>query len=183
MPQIRPLRSFTTCSRLGRAASTPDDVPVDSDCIPTRPTYSLKDYIPPPIDMSIEQIKKLYRLSALEPPNDLSLDHKVVTGLRELAAIVEGVRLASRDGEEQGEKSGQGSLDIVDARVRAPAKEIVADRARLVPGEGDDNMDPDNLGTRLLDLAAKTDGAYFVVPTPENIRGKKRSSNSSISDT
>ncbi|KAK4055519.1 hypothetical protein OIV83_000065 [Microbotryomycetes sp. JL201] len=154
-------------------------VPVDEDCIPTSPTYSLKDFIPPPIDLTIDQLRKLYKLSALEPPKDLSLDHESVKRLRELAAIVEGVRLANRDGKEV-ENKRNGPSDIIDARVRAPAAELVADRST----DGSvANPDPENLGTRLLELAAKRDGAYFTVPTPENIRGKKRSSSTDSEPT
>ncbi|KAK4057929.1 hypothetical protein OIO90_001148 [Microbotryomycetes sp. JL221] len=154
--------------------------PLDSLCIPTTPPYSLSSFIPPPMTLSVDQLRKLYKLSALEPPKDLNENHPDVQELKKLAAIVEGIRLADK---ETGQHQTRDT--IVDARVRAPSKPIELERDRtksttLVTktrdqANNEDELDVDNLGRHVLDLATKRDGAYFVVPTPENIRGKKRS--------
>lgn len=140
-------------------------IAVDDLCIPLEPPYSIASYIPEPKPLSRETLTKLHRLSALEPP-------KTEAGWRELeqlgglAAIIEGVRLIDTSAVVQDGVREHGGL--VDGRVRGQSVELQS-------GQSVEEDRTDGFGRELLELAEVKDGAYYTVPTPENVRGKRRS--------
>ncbi|GAA5990977.1 hypothetical protein JCM11641_007724 [Rhodosporidiobolus odoratus] len=145
-------------------ASTPDDIQVDDLCIPLEPPYSISDYLPSPSQtptLSRETLLKLHRLAALQPPhteqgwNDLK-------DLDELVAIVQAVRHV--DTGSLGLQPGE----MVDARVRAEDEPV--DWETKV-----ELREPVEQGQELLKLAPKTEGGYFVAPSPQNIKTRKPS--------
>ena len=145
------------------AAAAPPVVPVDELCIPLAPPYSIASYIPSPTPLSRETLTKLHRLSALEPPTTEE-GWKELEQLGDLAAIIEGIRLVPTSSLLSG---SQGQM--VDGRVRGQAVE-------LEPGSGGSVDMSDGFGRELLKLAEVTEGSYYTVPTPQNVRGKRRGS-------
>lgn len=162
-PTVR--RTYTTLPSAPRPPKPSRAVPVDSLCIPLSPPYSIASFIPNPTPLSREYLIKLHRLAALRPP-DTEEGWAKLDELGGLVAIMEGVRLVDTSALDEHMHEDDGML--VDGRVRergAAVEEPEGGRAR----EGE--MD-------LLGLAEVTveagGGKYYVVKTPEGIRGKKR---------
>lgn len=152
---------------LSLRALKPSPYPVDALCIPLRPPYSINSILPPPTPLSRKTLTKLHKLSALLPPTT-EADWDRLKGLDGLAGVMEGVKGVdtSRLERELGIKAGE----IVDGRVRAEAT-VTAEDSEL-GGEVEEGVE----GARVIELAEKREGRYFVVRTPEGIRGKKRAS-------
>lgn len=131
-------------------------VPTDSLCIPLSPPYSLAAHIPPPTPLPRETLLKLHRLAALVPPAT-EKEWAELDDLGGLVAIMEGVREFHPEGKTEG---------MVDARVRGVEAEILSREEE--PGE------KGVLEEGWVEMAKVRDGAYFVVRTPEGIRGKVR---------
>ena len=139
--------TFALLTRLRPSLPT-SKLAVDSLCIPLHPPYSLSLLLPPPTPLPRPTLLKLHQLAALLPPSTpaawASLDD-----LGALVAIMDGVRAfpaAARTG-------------IVDSRVRADEDRIAA--------SGHERVE------RVVDGAREREGPYFVVRTPEGIRGAK----------
>ncbi|GAA5902935.1 hypothetical protein JCM6882_009165 [Rhodosporidiobolus microsporus] len=147
----------------------PDDtVEVDDLCIPLKPPYSISDYLPAPSEtpsLSRETLLKLHKLAALAPPTTEE-GWRDLEDLNELVAIVQAVR--DIDTNALGLKPGE----MVDARVRAEAEPVDWEKKVEV-------LEPVEQGQRLLKLAPRTEGAYFVAPMPDNVKRRKTSSSSS----
>lgn len=139
-------------------------VKVDSLCIPISPPYSIKSYIPSPTPLSRPTLLKLHKLAALVPPKT-ELEWKELENLGGLIAIMDGVKLV--DTSCLGDKGSH-----IDGRIRERSLEVSIDlegKKKLVESL-------EIQGEELLKLAEVTDGRYYVVRTPEGIRGKKKAS-------
>ncbi|GAA6014920.1 hypothetical protein JCM10207_002226 [Rhodosporidiobolus poonsookiae] len=150
-----------------RPASLHDAVPVDDLCLPLHQPYSISDYLPSPEDtpsLSRETLLKLHRLAALEPPSS-EQDWADLNDLDELVAIVQAVR--DVDTSALGLRPGE----MVDARVRADPEPVDWDKKS-------EPVEPVDQGQRLLKLAQRTEGAYFVAPMPENVKTRKMATGS-----
>lgn len=159
-------------------------IPVDDVCIPLTPPYSISSYIPSnPIPLSRETLLKLHRLAALEPPaEDDAPAWQKLDQLGGLAAIIESVRSVDTSQFEPSSSSSSSSANLIDGRVRGEAVEFGQEPTLKTAGPssgreqaGHEEEDPaEASGRALLRLAERTDGAYYTVPTPENIIGKRR---------
>ncbi|SCV70839.1 BQ2448_3601 [Microbotryum intermedium] len=169
-PNPEPSTSATS-SHKNSPNSTAPLIPVDCLCIPLSPPYSLLSHLPSsPPPLSRETLLKLHRLSALEPPQT-EQEWDQLKGLDRLVALVEGVRSI-----ETGSIKADSEAGFVDARIRANAQE-------------EDGLDmkrqnhEDIPSSTYLSLASTTRGAYYVVPTPENVRGKRSSKTFDLGDS
>lgn len=159
-------RSYSTTPRPSPSPPPPPPqpprvVPVDDLCIPISPPYSIASYIPEPTPLSRDQLTKLHRLSALVPPST-EQEWAALDDLGALVAIIEGVRLVDTSAVQ-----ALAGTSLVDGRVRG-------DPVELAPGAGATMHEEDGHGRQLLELAEVTDGSYYTVETPLNVRGKKR---------
>ncbi|GAA5822197.1 hypothetical protein JCM11251_004888 [Rhodosporidiobolus azoricus] len=148
-----------------------DSVEVDDLCLPLKPPYSFSEYLPAPADtpsLSRETLLKLHKLAALAPPTTEE-GWRDLEDLNELVAIVQAVR--DVDTSALGLKPGE----MVDARVRAMAEPVNWEKKLNV-------YEPTEQGQRLLKLAPRTEGAYFVAPLPENVKRRKTTSSASSSE-
>ncbi|SCZ98909.1 BZ3500_MvSof-1268-A1-R1_Chr7-1g09312 [Microbotryum saponariae] len=163
-------KSDPSTSPIPPPKKTSPSIPVDSLCIPLTPPYSLLSYLPTsPPPLSRETLLKLHRLSALEPPQT-EQEWDQLKGLDGLVALVEGVRSIDTSSVPADSEAG-----FVDARIRAKPTEHGLDMNR--------HNHEDIASSTYLGLASTTRGAYYVVPTPENVRGKKSSKTSDLGVT
>ena len=137
-------------------------VKVDSLCIPLTPPYSLS--IPAPIQLDRPTLLKLFKLSALNPPSTPA-GWEALDSLGGLVAIIEGVRKVDTSAIAVNEN------ELIDGRVRAEPER---------PVWGTEKRSEEVVkGRVLLGLAQVTEGDYYVVRTPEGIRGKKKAGSGS----
>ena len=138
------MKAFRSCQYLLRRPNTSLRVySTDSWGIPSKPTWSVKGLLSsyPSPTLSNDTFQKLYRLSALIPPEEDSPEYKNVKhDLEEMIRLVEAVRL----------------VDTTGVTVRGRKVEEDADRANLVPTTEHD-------GQELLSSAPQTPGDFYVV--------------------
>ncbi|GAA5893073.1 hypothetical protein JCM8208_004339 [Rhodotorula glutinis] len=150
----------------------PPPVPTDDLCIPLIAPYSLSDYLPAPgqsPSLDRPTLVKLHRLAALEPPAPDD-DHgwAALRDLDELVAIVQAVRDVDTSA------LGLAPGAMVDARVRAEPQPVdwssSSSSAAAAAAGGQEGVEepPAARGQALLDLASRTEGAYYVAPMPDN---------------
>lgn len=153
--------------------TAPPAYPVDALCIPLRAPYSLTSLLPPPTPLSRDTLTKMHRLSALLPPST-EADWARLEGLDGLAGVMAAVRGVdtSRLERELGFQAGE----VVDGRVRAEAVPVAA------TGEAEGKVDEAVAGDSLVGLAERSAGPFFIVRTPEGIRGKRRAAGHPLAD-
>ncbi|KAK4702369.1 hypothetical protein P7C70_g3860, partial [Phenoliferia sp. Uapishka_3] len=169
-----------TLSRLSAALKPISKAPiaVDSHCIPLEPPYSLTALIPPPTPLPRATLLKLHKLSALLPPKTEAEWNKL-DDLGGLVAIMEGVRgfgKATVDEAELRKVAGWKAAEpvMIDARVRAEDSSTGAS-VDLERSAGTGSTGKEETGLiegGLVGLAQKREGMFYVVRTPEGIRGK-----------
>lgn len=143
-------------------------IAVDSLAIPLRPPYSLSSLLPPPTPLSRVTISKLHKLSALLPPST-ETHWNQLKDLDALAGIMDGVKGVDTSRLEQlGIRPG----DIVDGRPRPEPEPYSEEEEGVIRAE--EERERAERGEGLVRLAERREGRYFVVPTPEGIRGKRR---------
>lgn len=133
--------------------------------IPLEPVISLAEILPEPRKFTRDELLKLHRLAALEPPTTEEEWTSLSGSLGELAAIMESIK-------------DDKSLDVEnedsppDGRVRMD-DDIPYDQKEL--------PDPKELMPKgsLLDLSQSREGPFYASPTPRGVRAKGSTANRS----
>ncbi|GAA5863129.1 hypothetical protein JCM1840_002479 [Sporobolomyces johnsonii] len=152
---------------------------VDDLCLPLRAPYTLSSLLPSPSSsrtptLSRETLLKLHHLAALVPPASEAEWADLAAPLDELVSLVQAVRDVDTSSLTRRLREGEGEL--VDARVRAEAQPGEWDQRRGAKVHDDDEgLEVER--ERLLALAERREGAYYIAPMPENVRTRKRASN------
>ncbi|GAA5960060.1 hypothetical protein JCM21900_004035 [Sporobolomyces salmonicolor] len=171
------LRLKHSCASALSTPPTPgsSSVPLEVDdlCLPLRAPYTLASLLPspsrPPPALSRATLLKLHHLAALAPPASEAEWAALAAPLAELVGLVQAVRDVDTSALAPLPPAGE----LVDARVRPesqPSLEWDPRGGRAAPEA------PEVERERLLALAARREGAYFVAPMPENVRTRKRAS-------
>lgn len=162
-PSPRLLSSLPKPKPSPSPSPSPPRYPTDRLCIPLHPPFSLSSLLPPPSPLPRPTLLKLHALAALLPPAS-DADWARLAALDGLAGVMEGVRRA--DTGRLGRELGVGEGEVVDGRVRGEGDGEGGEEG----GGGGEGLE----GGRVVELAERREGRYFVVRTPEGIRGKRR---------
>ncbi|GAA5886668.1 hypothetical protein JCM5296_005365 [Sporobolomyces johnsonii] len=156
---------------------------VDDLCLPLHAPYTLSSLLPSPSSsrtptLSRETLLKLHHLAALVPPASEAEWADLAAPLDELVSLVQAVRDVDTSSLAARLREGESEDELVDARVRAEAQPGEWDQRRRGAKVHDDDKEGLEVEReRLLALAERREGAYYIAPMPENVRTRKRASN------